>query len=520
MTFSPRDLDECRAHGIAPEDAARQIDLLRNLPPSPVLDRPCGLDDGIRRLDPREVSDALRLFDAARGEGRISKFIPASGGATRMFKALAAYRARHTEVLRDRLEAEAEAGDPDAGEVLKFALGLPRFPFFEDLRALLQEKGHNPSASLTPGDYTLWIDLLLTPDGLSLAGRPKALVPFHRLRGQVRTPLEEHLIESIGVLRDGQGICRFHFTVSPEHEPAFRARLAEMLSRLGTRYGCRWDVSFSLQSSSTDTVALDAEGRPARRKDGALLFRPGGHGALLGNLNDHRGDVVLVKNIDNVAHELHPGESARWDAVLAGLLVDLQTNIFKRLSWLSERPADVRLIGEVESYAADQLNILPPDGAVGRPLQERRSWLMERLDRPLRVCAVVKNLGESGGGPFWVKSPSGESVPQIIESAQVSDDLGQQKVFQSASFFNPVHMALGVRNSRGESFDLTRFADADAVFSAEKTFEGATLRVLERPGLWNGGMARWTTVFVEAPLTIFHPVKSVVDLLRSDHQPV
>lgn len=517
--FSPRDLEDIRARGITPEEIKRQTDLLRAPPPPPVLDRPCTPEDGILTLKTDEASARIHLFDQAREEGRLSKFIPASGAATRMFKSLLAYRERHADVLRDVLEKESEQGDPDATEVLHFILGLPRFPFFDSLRALLQEKGINPSTLLSEGRYGPWVDLLLGKTGMDMASVPKALFPFHRVGSGVRTALEEHLIESVDSLRDGEGLCRLHFTVSDEHRERFDRELKDVLLRLEKTSRCRFQVASSVQKPSTDTVALDGDQRLARRKDGGILFRPGGHGALLENLNEAGGDVVFVKNIDNVGHESLPGETSHWDALLAGLLLDLQFHLSQRASWLTTRPKDSRILLEAEDFAARRLNIRPPEGHAEKEPAVRREWLLTRFNRPLRVCAVVKNTGEPGGGPFWVRGPDGETTAQIVESAQVSDDLGQKKIFQSSTHFNPVHMVCALRNARGESFDLRSFVDPDAVFVADKSADSRPLRVLERPGLWNGAMARWTTVFVEAPLSIFHPVKTVNDLLRPDHQP-
>ncbi len=519
MPLSPKDIENVRAHGLKLEEIQRQEKILREPLPPPILDRPCVVGDGILRLQAEEISATLSFFDRAREEGRLSKFIPASGAASRMFQALAAYRGRRPQVLRDPLKKEADGGDPEAGEVLRFVQNLPRFPFFDALQAKLREKGGDPSALFERGTYTPWIDALLSTDGLNLAAVPKALMPFHRVKDHIRTPLEEHLIDSVDTLRSGEGLCRLHFTVSPEHAPLFRDRLAEILPRLEKDRRCRFDVTFSEQASSTDTISLGPDGFPARLKDGRLLFRPGGHGALLGNLNALEGDVVFIKNIDNVPDEFHPGESSHWDALLAGLLLDLQFHLFQRTSWLTGRPNDIRILDEAEEFAGRRLNIHPPAASSGRSVSRRREWLLSRFRRPLRVCAVVKNTGEPGGAPFWVTGSDGEVAPQIVEAAHVSDEPSQRKIFQSSTHFNPVHMVCGLRNGRGECYDLAKFIDPDAAFVTEKSVEGKSLKVLERPGLWNGSMSRWTTVFVEVPLSTFHPVKTVNDLLREDRQP-
>jgi hypothetical protein len=517
--LSPQDIEDVRSRGLTADEVQRQQDLLSANPPLPVLDRPCSMEDGILSLKPEEAAGYTHLFDKAREEGRLSKFVPASGAATRMFKALLAWRKKDPDVLRSRVERASDEGDPDAAEVFQFILELPRFPFFDALRAHLQDKGLNPSGLLSEGRYGPWAAAILDKGGLELASLPKALFPFHRVKEGVRTALEEHLVESVDTLRDGEGACRLHFTVLEEHVAAFNAKVKEALPALERSRRCRFRVESSLQKASTDTVALEADGRLARRKDGRILFRPGGHGALIENLNDLKGDLVYIKNIDNVGHESRPGETSHWDALLAGLLLDLQFHLYQRASWLTSRPRDTRILMEAEDFAARRLNIRPPAGHAEQDPSTRREWLLARFNRPLRVCAVVKNTGEPGGGPFWVKEADGAVTAQIIESAQVSDDLAQKKIFQSSTHFNPVHMVCALRNADGENHDLRRFTDPAAVFIAEKSVDGRPLKVLERPGLWNGAMARWTTVFVDAPLSIFHPVKTVNDLLRPDHQP-
>jgi hypothetical protein len=465
------------------------------------------------------MSAALALFNKARDEGRLSMFVPASGAASRMFRALMGYRARRGDVRRERLEEDLRSGDPDAGEILDFARGLPLFPFYDDLRAALRTKGLDPAALISDGVYTPWVDLLLSPEGLNLAAAPKALMPFHRVKEGVRTPLEEQLLESADTLRSADGLCRVHVTASPEHAAAFRDRLGEILPRVERLRRCRFDAAVSIQDPSTDTLGLGADGFPARGPNGRLLFRPAGHGALLKNLNEAKGDIVFIRNIDNVPHESHPGEGSRWDALLAGILLDVQSHLFQRVALLAGRPKDDRLLEEAEEFAERRLNIRLPPGHAERRAPERRKWLLARFNRPVRVCAVVENRGEPGGGPFWVRGGDGGASPQIIEAAQVADDPAQRLIFRSATHFNPVQMVVGLRDHRGRNYDLAAFADPDAAFTADKSVGGKPVKVLERPGLWNGGMARWTTLFVEAPLSVFHPVKTVNDLLRPDHQP-
>lgn len=520
--LTPQDLQELTARGLAPAEVERQVALLSSPPPAAVLARPCRIADGIMAVKMEAAAADGRLFNRAREDGLLAKFVPASGAATRMFKDVLAWRAAHPRDTLEQMSQQAHAS-PEAAETLKFVRNLRHFAFFEALRAALGGRGGDPLELLRRDDFAPCVDALLSPEGLALASRPKGVIPFHRYKSRARTPFEEHLIESVDILRDKDGVCRVHFTISQEHEALFRALAAEVVPRLEAERHCKFDVSFSHQAPSTDTVALEASGALARTPEGRLLFRPGGHGALLKNLGEVKADVVLVKNIDNIPHESQPGDNAYWESLQVGLLLELQGEVFNRLSWLTTRPADARILAEAEHYAAQKLNIVRPvpDAAAdeAQEHQRRREWLMAKLNRPLRVCAMVRNTGEPGGAPFWVRGKDGSLSVQIVESAQVSKDAEQQKIFRASGHFNPVNMACALKDWRGNHFDLARFTDPSAVFVSEKSAGGRPLRVLERPGLWNGGMADWITVFIETPLSTFHPVKTVNDLLRADHQP-
>ncbi len=420
--LSPADRAAIEAHGLTVAEVERQLALLRDPPAPPRLVRAATAGDGIVRLAKGEHADLLALADEAARAGRLTKFVPASGAASRMFA-----------FLLD--------GGPESPEKRRFFESADAFAFSGDL------------------------------DFDRLAATPKGLLPFHMYPDGPRTAFEEHLREAAGTVRDASGLCRVHFTVSPEHRKAFEDRLAEVRPRVEHETGARFSVSFSEQSPATDTVAGAVDGGPFRRASGGLLFRPGGHGALLKNLGDvarSGGDLVLVKNVDNVVPDARRGPTLLWKRLLTGLLVRL----------------------------------------------ERSS----RRDRPIRVCGVVRNEGEPGGGPFWVDGPGGPRL-QIVESAQVDPhDPGQAAIFRAATHFNPVDLACSVRDGEGKPFDLPRFVDERAVFIAAKTHEGRPLKALERPGLWNGAMAFWETAFVEVPKETFAPVKTVLDLLRPEHR--
>jgi hypothetical protein len=412
------DLRQIEAHGLTGGEVLRQLALFA-MPPAPArLLRPATVGDGVERIGTERHAGLLALWEKATRAGRLSKFVPASGAASRLFAGL-------------------EGGDTK--ERARFLENAGRFPFTESLDALR--------------------DL------------PKGLVPFHGYAGGARTPFEEHLVEAAAVARDAVGLCRLHVTVPPEHEAAFRNQLDGSGARLARRLGVRFEVVFSHQEPSTDTVAVDLENRPFRLADGRLFFRPGGHGALLSNLEASGGDVVLVKNIDNVQREERAAAGIFWKKLLVGSLLEIE-----------------------DAARAD--------------------------GRPVRVAGVVRNQGEPGGGPFWVAGPDGTPALQIVESSEVDlSEPGQAAIWKASTHFNPVDLAVSLRDASGRPFHLADFVDEGAVFIARKTKDGRDLKALERPGLWNGAMAGWKTLFVEIPIEAFTPVKTVFDLLRPEHLP-
>lgn len=443
--FGTQDLAEIASLGLSTDDLERQLELFRH-PPAPMrLDRPCTAGDGVVRIGEEERPELLSLWEEAAAAGRLTKLVPASGAASRMFAFLVPFLAGEPPT-RESVEASARAGDRNAAQLLKFLDGLPRFAF--TLHATgIREK----------------LEELLLESGLDYLGKPKGLLQFHAYSEGPRTPFVEHLVEAAATLGERRSV---HFTISPQHRELFDAELA----RVGPSLPGRFEVSFSYQERSTDTIAVDLENRPFRTDEGELLFRPGGHGALLANLQALGGDVVFVKNIDNVVPDARKGPTLLWKRLLCGYALKLRR----------------------EGHGTD---------------------------RPLRVCGVVRNQGEPGGGPFWTVERDGTTTRQIVESAQVDlGDPAQAAVWGASTHFNPVDLVCLLRDPEGRPFDLSRFVDPDTVFLAQKTHEGRPLKALERPGLWNGAMARWETFFVEVPLETFAPVKSVLDLLRPEHQ--
>lgn len=505
--------DADRAHlaelGIAEHELRRQLELFANPPRAIVLDRPCTVGDGIVALDEAARRHAIEAYEAAAAAGRLQRFVPASGAATRMFQSLLAVRQAGGELTRSALEKRA-VDDADSREVLTLLDKRACFPFHAALAAVLSKRGVDLDQAARRGPVEAILAGILDPDGLDYAAQPKALLPFHSYPDGSRTAFEEHLLEGAGYARSQDGAARLHFTVSPEHDAAARALLGAVRGRCEARTRSRLDVGFSHQKPATDTIAVDLQNRPLRGDDGKLVLRPGGHGALIENLNDLRGDVVFLKTIDNIQPEHLRAATDEWLRVLTGHLVALQDAVRGHVAALSHGASADRL-SQAQRFAADQLGI---EAATDRDA------LVKALDRPLRVCGMVRNTGEPGGGPFWVRAADGQVSRQIVESAQVDMKNEQQKkVFGASTHFNPVFIACAVRDAAGTPFDLGRFVDPSAVFIARKSKGGTDIKALERPGLWNGAMAYWHTVFVELPDATFSPVKTINDLLRPAHQP-
>ncbi len=504
--LSPSDIEYIRSRGTTEEKIARQIERFRRGATAVTLDRPATVGDGILRVAEDEKPRLAALHDEAARAGRCLKFVPASGAATRMFKDW------HAVLNRGGFGSRAEF---DA-----FAESLPRYAFYGDLCEVLSRAGRVEAKPGAVGAEREILDFILNDRGLNYACKPKALLKFHRYADAARTALEEHLVEAALYVKDAQGLCRVHVTVSAEHLEPVRALIRQVRGDHERRLGVRYDIGLSVQSESTDTIAVDLDNRPFRARDGRLLFRPGGHGALLYNLHAIQGDIVFVKNIDNVVPDRLKDTTVLYKKILGGCLVALQRELFGRLRALSDPSAGEAPVNEAARFAAERLTCLLPPGFEGRPLEERREILMNALDRPLRVCGMVKNEGEPGGGPFWVRDPDGGCSLQIVEEVQVDrKKTGQADLWSSSTHFNPVDLVCGVRDFRGRPFDLERFVAADQVFISVKSHEGRDIKALELPGLWNGSMARWHTVFVEVPVETFNPVKTVDDLLRPAHRP-
>jgi len=505
-SLTPTDLELLAARGIPREEAERQLAVMARPAHWMTLVRPCTPGDGIDRLDDAELEASLAAHRRAAAAGRVGAFVPASGAATRMFKDLLAALETPGPLDPGAVRAGTTAADR---ALVRFVDELPRFAFSGALAARLGADGARLDRLRAEGPWRPLLETFLGREGLDAARAPKGLLPFHREHGEVRTAFEEHLLESCGLTGDAHGVRRLEVTVSPEHRAGFERLLAERAPVLAARRGGRWEVRFSEQHPATDTLAGDPAGGPFRDDEGRVLLRPAGHGALIRNLADSGGDLVFLKNIDNVAVSRLKPETERWSRALVGLADRIATGVREHCGRVER--------GEPGATAAA---VAFASGSLGLPLDPGAppEALVRALDRPVRVCGMVANTGEPGGGPFWVRSAEGESR-QVVESAQVDlAEAGQAAVFRAATHFNPVFLAVSLRDRRGAAHALDRFVDPAAVIVTRKSHGGRELLALERPGLWNGAMAHWHTRFVEVPLAVFNPVKTVFDLLRPEHQ--
>jgi hypothetical protein len=476
---------QLRERGITEEEAGKQLAMLAAPVAYVELVRPCRLEDGIEVVPPERQESLILLHEEAARQGRCSKFVPASGAATRMFQ----------DVLTGKgLDALLD--------------GILQLAFADDVRAELAFRGYDLDVLRGAGSGAEILDALLGADGLGYATIPKGLIPFHRYANGSRTAFEEQLVEAVGTVRDAEGLCRLRMTVSPEHLHAFRLLADRVVPAYERSLSARFDLAFTVQKASTDTIAGEPSGGPFIADDGSLVLRPSGHGALLASLVEVSGDIVFIKNIDNVQSDAQRADTLRWKKILSGRLVELQRAVFLHVARLRGREVDPGFVAQAEGFAREAFGI-----------EAHGDALLRLLERPIRVCGVVRNTGEPGGGPYWVRGRDGRVTRQIVESAQVdSGSEAQRAAIRDATHFNPVDLVCGLLDVDGRAFDLGAFVDPRAVIVAKKSFQGRDLLALERPGLWNGAMAEWLTVFVEVPNSTFTPVKTVADLLRPEHQ--
>jgi len=518
--LTERDLAQIHARGASLEHIEQQLALFQEGIPFAQLDRPCTLHDGIISFHPQDLDHFVSLFEQAQSAGRFSKFVPASGAASRMFKALLPFlkEAKAQETPCNPNHRTTDFSSEPA--IQHFCKNLQRFAFYPHLEADLGDKNLRIRDLIGTGNLQPILQSLLTPAGLNYASLPKGLLPFHAYPGGPRTPIEEHLVEAVTYTVDHKQRGTLHFTISPEHWSPITAHIENLNQQLDEQ-GMTVIISCSEQHPATDTMAVDEHNHPFRDRQGTILFRQSGHGALLDNLNRFDGDLVFIKNIDNVVPDRLKPDTVVYKKALGGYLVFLQEHIATFLTQIVEGHINQDQMPTIIQFLKERLSISLPADWASRSTHQQLLFIQKTLHRPIRVCGMVRNTGEPGGGPFWVTHADGSQSRQIVETPQIDpDSSAQQHILQNATHFNPVDMVCAIRDFCGHAFDLQQFRDPQSGFISHKSHEGQALKTLELPGLWNGAMAHWITIFVEVPHSTFHPVKTLFDLLRPEHQPL
>ncbi len=509
--LSEGDLQLLADKGISKQKVSDQIATFREGIPFVNLEKAGIIGDGISKFTPQEEANLIAFFDQAQQEGLdLLKFVPASGAASRMFKALFNFLDAYDPKL-ESLEAYFErTGDK---HLQVFSEKIHEFPFYQIVKSQLDSQATEKGEALYD-----FVNELLSSDGLNYGFYPKGLLPFHNYGSHSATPFEEHLKEGALYAKTGD-TSKLHFTISEQHGELFNKEFSDIKDRVSSETNSSFEIGYSFQKSSTDTLAVDMDNNPFRNEDGTILFRPGGHGALIENLNEQNADVIFIKNIDNVVVPKNLDGVNKSKKTLAGVLLQVQQKAFKVAELLENKSVNKQQISDIKDFLENDLNVRFPSNFTDYSEEEQIAILTDKVNRPIRVCGMVKNEGEPGGGPFWIKDQNGNISLQIIESAQIDNsNQSQMNIVANATHFNPVDLVCGVRNHKGEKYDLVNFVDHKQGFITEKTKDGKELKALELPGLWNGGMAFWNTIFVEVPLLTFNPVKTVNDLLKPSHQ--
>lgn len=504
--FTQQDLELLKEKQISESTIETQLGAFKTGFPFLTIVSAASVEKGILRVPAEEEKKFLSAWDNYLvSDKKITKFVPASGAASRMFRDLFAF-------------IDADYDVPTTAFEKTFFDNIRKFAFYDKLDSTCEELfGENVESLCANGKYKNVIKALLADNGMEYGNLPKGLLLFHAYDEGNRTPVGEHLTEGTLYAKDKNNKVNIHFTVSSEHKSLFELLVAARKSGYGFKLNADFVVSYSVQKPSTDTIAVDMNNEPFRQDDGTLLFRPGGHGALIENLNDIDSDVIFIKNIDNVVPDRLKKDEARYKKLLAGVLVEMQKKAFDYLKKLNSGNVSSDDLAEILAFTQNELCISGPESFDSD--EALKAYLKLKLDRPFRVCGMVKNVGEPGGGPFIAVNSDGTASLQILESSQIDkSDTKAMDAFKNGSHFNPVDLVCGVKNYKGEKFDLTKYVDKNTGFISQKSSSGKDLKALELPGLWNGAMSDWNTIFVEVPISTFNPVKTVNDLLRPEHQ--
>ncbi|HEY9184844.1 MAG TPA: DUF4301 family protein [Salegentibacter sp.] len=517
MGFSEIDILQIEEKGLSSKEVERQLKLFERGNVKVDIQRAATPGNGIFVYSEKEKKDFIALYESKTPQLNLLKFVPASGAATRMFKALHNYTDEFDPEkggIRDYLDRKENAS------LQRFFEGIEKLPFYDKALELAREKYSSFDDQSKDEQHLLLVKTMLYEDGLNLSNLPKGLVPFHKYKDRTATAFEEHLYGASKYL-SVNGVAKVHFTVAHGDKDKFKNEFEAIKGRVEKATNTKFEISFSYQDPKTDTIAVDENNEPFRDEEGHIFFRPGGHGALIENLNNQEADLIFIKNIDNVVIEKSLGDVVEYKKMLGGKLLKLQEQIFSYLNQLDTGNNSEAKLDEIAQFIGKELSVEITNSFNKFTGEEKTQYLCKKLDRPLRVCGMVENEGEPGGGPFLVKDETGEVSLQIIEGAQIDkNNIEQLKILNDSTHFNPVDIVCGIYNWKGEKYDLHNYVDERMSFIANKTKDGKPLKALERPGLWNGGMAFWNTVFVEVPVSTFNPVKTVADLLKPSHRTV
>ncbi len=515
MNFTEAQLLQLKEKGISKATVEKQVQRFETGFPVVKLKKAAVVNHGIVRIEDQRKQQLVNLYDDRKSELDILKFVPASGAATRMFKFLHEFLQEFDPVVDS---INSFVNKRKARDLFTFFVGIEKFPFYDEVMEALKSENSNWPSLPDREKKVLFVKKMLFKDGFNYTSMPKGLVPFHKYSNHIATAFEEHLHEASSYATS-QKKAKLHFTIAPAFRDDFKQEFQRIQDKVESKTGVKFKISFSHQQPKTDTIAVGLDDQPILNDDGLFFFRPAGHGALLENLNDQEADLIFIKNIDNVTVTTFEDEVGAYKKMLAGLLLEIQHKCFDYLKRLESQDPSTELLQEVEIFIKDQLQGTLPLDYHKYTVKYQLEAIWDRLNRPLRICGMVKNEGEPGGGPFWVLNEVGQASLQIVESAQVDhDNHKQSKIASNCTHFNPVDLVCGVRDYQGNKFDLADFRDLETGFITRKSRMGKELKAQELPGLWNGAMAHWNTIFVEVPLITFNPVKTVNDLLKPAHQ--
>ncbi|QXP61887.1 DUF4301 family protein [Olleya sp. HaHaR_3_96] len=515
MEFNQIDTDFINQKGLTLKKVEQQLQLLNRGLPYINLERAATIDDGIFQFSYEKASELISNYDSKKEQLKIVKFVPASGAATRMFKFLfdflKAYKPKKESI-------NAYINKNKASELSLFFIGLEKLPFYKLVIQYLEENSKIDKKSSNDQKLFAFIKAVLEEEQLYFSDFPKGLLPFHKYKNHLASAFEEHLFEA-ALYASVKGKASLHFTISEKHNDKFKEEFERIQQIVEQKTNTAFDISFSYQKEATDTIAVTIKNEIVREDNNQLYFRPSGHGALLENLNEFNADLIFIKNIDNVVVYEYETEVAKSKKMLAGLLIDIKEKAFEFAKILDKSEVSDKDILEIAEFLITKMNVVISPEFEKYSKQYQIEYLKNKLDRPIRICGMVKNEGEPGGGPFWVKDEGANLSLQIVESAQINKKSKNQKnILKQATHFNPVDLVCSIKNYKGEVYDLQKFVDPQTAFITTKTKGSKLIKALELPGLWNGSMSNWNTIFVEVPLVTFNPVKTVNDLLKPTHQ--